>query len=161
VVAGGNVRHDYYQSLTTPFISIILGFGLYYLTNFVFKSKIVGSLIALTIFCSALAVSWGTVKNYYKINREDIIFSGKIVNDILPKNALVIAPFNGDTAFLYQTNRSGWPTEVYNISNLQKQHPNNPIYLLSLNNDQYRHEMEKEGKIIYTDNSLEIVNLTP
>nr|MBP9818191.1 hypothetical protein [Candidatus Shapirobacteria bacterium] len=57
VVAGGNVRHDYYQSLTTPFISIILGFGLYYLTNFVFKSKIVVSLIALTIFCSAFAVS--------------------------------------------------------------------------------------------------------
>lgn len=27
----------------------------------------------------------------------------------MPKNAKVIAPYSGDTTFLYQTNRQGWP----------------------------------------------------
>ena len=34
---------------------------------------------------------------------------GKIVDELLPKDAKVIAMYGGDTAFLYQTNRQGWP----------------------------------------------------
>jgi len=28
---------------------------------------------------------------------------------LIPQNAKVIAPYGGDTAFLFATNRSGWP----------------------------------------------------
>ena len=31
------------------------------------------------------------------------------VDRLLPKDATVIAPYNGDTAFLYATNRNGYP----------------------------------------------------
>ena len=27
---------------------------------------------------------------------------------LIPKNAKIVAPYNGDTAFLYQTKRKGW-----------------------------------------------------
>ena len=49
------------------------------------------------------------VKEFYKINRPEIIVAGEAVNRLTPSNSLVIAPYNGDTAFLYQTNRIGWP----------------------------------------------------
>jgi len=48
------------------------------------------------------------VKELYKINNPPIILAGKEADKILPKDAIVIAPYNGDTAFLYQINRKGW-----------------------------------------------------
>ncbi len=48
------------------------------------------------------------VKEVYKINKPVIIEAGKKADEILPKNAVVVAPYNGDSAFLYQTNRPGW-----------------------------------------------------
>ena len=52
---------------------------------------------------------WYTMKTYYWVNRQAIIDAGKFADKVLPKDAKVIAPYNGDTTFLYQTNRPGWP----------------------------------------------------
>ena len=49
------------------------------------------------------------VRGYYWINRPQIVEAGLAVNRLLPKDATVIAPYNGDAAFLYQTNRHGYP----------------------------------------------------
>ena len=55
------------------------------------------------------AFSWHEVRTFYWINRPEIIEAGRVADRILPKNAKVIAPYGGDTAFLYQINRQGWP----------------------------------------------------
>jgi len=52
--------------------------------------------------------SWNQVKDYFNINNRAIVSAGIEVDKITPKNAKVIANYNGDTSFLYQTNRSGW-----------------------------------------------------
>ena len=41
-----------------------------------------------------------------------------MADKILPKDAIVLAPYNGDTAFLYQTNRPGFAAEVVPIPEL-------------------------------------------
>jgi hypothetical protein len=38
-----------------------------------------------------------------------MVEAGKAVDELVEPDALVIAPYGGDTAFLYQTNRRGWP----------------------------------------------------
>ena len=38
-----------------------------------------------------------------------MIRAGEAVDRLTPKDSLVVAPYNGDTAFLYHTNRWGWP----------------------------------------------------
>ena len=43
---------------------------------------------------------------------------GKIVDETLPKTAKIVIPYNGDTAFLYQTNRKGWPAVDNSIDNI-------------------------------------------
>ena len=65
--------------------------------------------LATISFIFMLAFSWFTIRTYYWINRPEIVEAGKVADAILPKDAKVIAPYNGDTTFLYQTQRQGWP----------------------------------------------------
>jgi len=69
-----------------------------------FSGAIVGAVLLGT-----LGFSWYTIRTYYWVNHPEIVEAGKTADRLLPKNAKVIAPYNGDTTFLYQTNRQGWP----------------------------------------------------
>lgn len=109
VFASGNVQHDYYQILLLPILSMYVAKGL----AFLFTSRVVSRPMAYMMvgMCMAFALSfsWYTIRTYYWINRPEIIEAGIHADKILPKNAKVIAPYNGDTTFLYATHRQGWP----------------------------------------------------
>ncbi len=160
IIAGGNIQHDYYQSLISPFISIITGLGYYYIFKFLFKNKIFATLSALTIFSLSTYFSANLIKEYYNINNPNIITAGQTADKLLPKNALVIAPYNGDTAFLYQIHRSGWPLEIYDLDSLKSKHPKNPIYLVSINNDTYTNNLVQKYPSLTKTNQLIILEIT-
>jgi hypothetical protein len=65
-------------------------------------------------------MGWYQVKEYYKIDHPEIIAAGLAVDKLTSKDAKVIAPYNGDTAFLYQTKRWGWPVVNDSIENIIK-----------------------------------------
>jgi len=109
VFAAGNVQHDYYQILLLPAVSIYTAKGLMWMFSekrFSILSR-VGVISVCLLFM--LAFSWFTMRTYYWINRPEIIEAGVAADRLLPKEAKVIAPYNGDTTFLYQTGRQGWP----------------------------------------------------
>ena len=109
VIASANVKHDYYQTITVPAISLVLASGTLTMWRIKdFSKKITRGIL---IFSIGMLISVGAyqVRGFYKINRPEIIEAGNAVDEITPKDSLVIAPYNGDTAFLYQTNRWGWP----------------------------------------------------
>jgi len=142
IVATGNVRHDYYQNLLLPLIALVLGRGSYllYLTlqtqisklikilgidNLVqsirkqsslfdqyYLSRLTAGFLTCIIMSIGFFVSWLQIKGYYAINHPEYITVGKAVDDMLPADAKVIAPAQGDTMFLFQTNRTGWPLGV-------------------------------------------------
>ena len=110
VLARGNVQHDYYQQLLVPIVVIYLAKGM----RFLFSrhegiSRFAGMSVGIVSVIFMLAFSWFTVRTYYWINRPEIVEAGKMADQLLPKNAKVIASYNGDTTFLYQINRQGWP----------------------------------------------------
>lgn len=109
VIATANVRHDYYQIIIIPAIVLVLANGV---VNFI-ELKEFNKIILGTVLVFSLAMMFGMsfyqVKEFYKINHPEIIEAGKDLDQIASKDALVIAPYNGDTAFLYQTKRWGWP----------------------------------------------------
>lgn len=109
VVASANVKHDYYQIITIPAIVLGLALGIKSLWDTNYYNKILSR--GLLIFCLFMMfnVTFYKVKDFYQINRPEIIEAGKKIDSLVPKESLVIAPYNGDTAFLYQTNRWGWP----------------------------------------------------
>lgn len=111
VFASGNVRHDYYQVPIIPILSIFLAKGVHAL--FSFKSSVFSKLTAPTValFLIVLMYAFGfyEVRGFYWINKPQIVQAGQAADRLLPKDAKVIAPYRGDAAFLYQTNRYGYP----------------------------------------------------
>ena len=105
VFATGNVRHDYYQIIIFPALAIFVGLGLDYLLSFKFR----GILIAIVSSLFAVSFGWYFIRDFYNINHPEIVEAGRALNDIATPKSLVVAPYQGDTAFLYQTNRAGWP----------------------------------------------------
>ena len=159
VVAQGNIQHDYYQVLIIPFISILLGFGYYYITKFLFGNTIAGITSLIIIFCFSTYFSFIKINEYYKINNQSIITAGQKVDEITPKNSIIIAPYNGDTAFLYQTNRTGFPIEIYDFNTLKSEFANRPIYFVSVNFDDYTNKVIKQFPTVYRDSQFIILNI--
>lgn len=110
IFATASVRHDYYQIFLIPALALLLAQGT--LSLWEFKSQtlpiLARGLLVFAIFVM-LVTGWLQVREFYKINHPEIIVAGEALDRIAPKDALVIAPYNGDTAFLYQTKRFGWP----------------------------------------------------
>jgi len=108
ILATGNVQHDYYQIMILPTIAIFLGKGMTWVIQQK-ENRGVLWLLSLVSFSFMLSFSWYTVRTYYWVNRPTIVEAGKEADRLLPRDAKVIAPYNGDTTFLYQTGRQGWP----------------------------------------------------
>ena len=114
VFATGNVQHDYYQIPLLPSVAIALGIGGYFLSHQVIKLKAIkypmpiGMIIFFVCTIVGFWISWDHVKDYFNINNRSMIIAGKAVDQLTPKDAKVIADYNGDSSFLYQTNRKGW-----------------------------------------------------
>jgi len=112
IIAGGNVQHDYYQIFLLPVLCGYTGLGLAYLvrgagnTGVQRAAGLVGAGLSFVFMCM---FSWYTIRTYYWINHPEIVEAGKEVDRLFPKDAKVIATYGGDTTFLYQTKRMGWP----------------------------------------------------
>lgn len=110
VFATGNVQHDYYQVIAVPIICIFVAKGLNLLIHPPKElSALTANCLLLTASVFSLAFGWYNIRGYFNINHPEIVEAGKTADTLLPKDARVIAPYGGDTAFLYQTDRRGWP----------------------------------------------------
>lgn len=108
VFATGNVQHDYYQILIMPSVSIFFAIGSYFLYKYSYKKFPVGKIILVLSLVSLFWFGWKQVKDYFNINNPSIVIAGKEIDKMIPKNAKIIANYDGDTSFLYQTKRQGW-----------------------------------------------------
>lgn len=120
IVASGNVMHDYYQILIIPVISLTLANGVIHLNEVYKNHKIIIRTVVLLLVILSFYFGWERIKDNYLIIHPEIIEAGQAVDRLTPKDALVIAPYNGDTAFLYQTNRWGWPAIDDSFDNIIK-----------------------------------------
>lgn len=111
IFASGNVRHDYYQIPFVPIAAIYIAKGVRFLASLptAYFQKFIGPALAIVLLALMYAFGFYEVRGFYWINKPQIVTAGKAVDMILPKDAIVIAPYNGDAAFLYQTNRRGYP----------------------------------------------------
>lgn len=120
IFATGNVRHDYYQILFVPVASVMVALGFIQLIRGEnhFLPRIFTIPLALLFFILTFYFGFKQVSGLYQINNPAIVEAGRVADKILPEDAVVAAPYNGDTAFLYQTNRSGWPLVPESLKSL-------------------------------------------
>lgn len=159
VIAQGNIQHDYYQVLIIPSLSILCGVGYYYIYQIAFRNYFLKVISIIFILAISLFFSYERVSEYYKINNPQIVNIGQKVNQLIPQNSIVIAPYNGDTAFLYQIKHPGFPVEVYDFDSIKKEFPQNPIYFVSLNFDNYTNQVIKQFPEIYRDSQFVVLEV--
>lgn len=121
VVADANVMHDYYQILVIPAIVLGLASGTVFLWTTDTFNKILTKFTVVISIAVMLITGWNQIVGDYAVNHPEIIEAGRAVDKLTPKDALVVAPYNGDTAFLYQTGRWGWPAIDNSIDNIIKE----------------------------------------
>ncbi len=132
VVATASVRHDYYQSIAVPAIALTWAKGFDYLWKIKIGSAVSAKIFL--IFSTGMMLGMGAykVKEYYKINHNEFVEVGAVVDRLTPKDAKVIAPDNGNTVFLYYTKRQGWPVLEEGIDAVIAKGAD---YYVSVNND--------------------------
>lgn len=153
IVATASVRHDYYQSIAIPVIVLILGLGASRMWTENWRGK------ALLVFCVFMMFLTGyyQVKEFYKVNHPEFITIGKIVDESLPKDAKIIVPDNGNTVFLYYTNRRGWPvleTSIDEVRAIGAQ------YFVSVNNDADTNMLKNKFNMFKEGPNYWIIDLT-
>lgn len=159
VIAGGNVIHDYYQILAIPIICIFLAKGAHLLL-FPPKQSLNRLLCCLLfVVCSLFmfAFSWYEVRDFFNINHWEIVEVGERADQLLPQGAKVIAPYNGDTAFLYQINRHGWPAVVKSVEHLISL---GATHYVAVNFDTTTQDLMKNYKILAQEENYVIIDLT-
>ncbi len=159
VIARGNVTHDYYQLPLVPIGCIFMAKGIDFLItykNTLFQRAInigiIGVLLALLF-----AFGWYEIRGYYYVNNPSIIKAGQYVDKNLPQDAIVIAPYQNDTAFLYQTNRHGYTVGEGKIEEYREE---GATHLVSVNFDDATNEWAKRCTVIEKNKDFIVVDLT-
>lgn len=157
VFASGNVRHDYYQIILIPLLCVLMAKGVFILwQDKTFKTWIKLPVIFFVVSISLL-MSWYQIKGYYQINNPAIIEAGMQANHLLPHDAKVIAPYFGDTTFLYQINRQGWPL-VTNYP-IQEMINKGAEYYVSVNYDEFTKKLMDVYQVVNQTDDYIIINL--
>ncbi len=120
IFATVNVRHDYYQMYLIPAMALLLAQGVIYMWKSEHFNRILSRIILIFSVLIMFEMGAFQAKEYYKINHPEIFEAGKAIDRIAPKNAIIVAPYNGDTTFLYYTKRKGWPVVDNSIDEIIK-----------------------------------------
>jgi len=158
VFAMGNVTHDYYQLPIVPVGVILISLGFFEMIN---NGKNLFQKISLGVISSALVVislafGWYEVRGFFNINDWNMIEAGKRIDEITPKDAKVIAPYQTNPSFLYQTGRHGW-TMGYDID---KKIADGATYYVSTSYDDEARDLEKKYTLVEKNDKYIIIKLT-
>lgn len=155
VFATGNVQHDYYQTLLIPLISLLLARGVVWLSELLPTRKIILWPSLLLILGLTYFFSWWEIRGYYDIQNPNISLAGQRVAVLTPPDAQVIAPYQGDTAFLFQTDRTGWPIGFEIEDKISK----GAEYYVSVNYDDETNQLMKKYEVIEQTPEYVIIKL--
>lgn len=160
IFATGNVRHDYYQILFVPVGAIFVALGFVSLlrseNNFI--PRIFTISIAVFLYILSIYFGFKQVSGFYQINNPVIVEAGKKADMTLPKGAVVLAPYNGDSAFLYQINRKGFPFIPFPIKEMIADF--GVTHFISTSYDNQTNWVLRHFKILEKNPKFVIVDLT-
>jgi 4-amino-4-deoxy-L-arabinose transferase-like glycosyltransferase len=163
IFATGNVRHDYYQALFMPLAAIFLGFGTYHLwrqlqLRFAKDPLLrkVGQAGVVILVMLTILLPWRWIHGYFNVNHWEYVEAGQAVDRLTPEGAKIIAPAFGDTQFLFQTNRTGWPIGFKIEDKINK----GAEYYVTTSNDDEARQLEQQYQVLEKNDRFMIIDLT-
>ncbi len=152
---GGNVQHEYYQTLIFPTIAAFLGIGAERLGKEL-KNKTVALLLFSIIFLFSLYFSFYKVREFYRIP-PDLINYARIIKTFTKPDDLIITDTMGDTTLLYLSERKGAPAPYKDLDELKNQ---GYKYFITYNKETAKKILkEKPYKPIFKSETLTIIEL--
>lgn len=158
IFAKGNINHDYYQlPIVAPGV-VLAVIGAQALVNMA-KTKltrIFNFILVSSLFILSIAFGWFEVRGFFNINNPAIVEAGKKIDEIVPQDALVIAPYQGDPTFLYQTNRHGWPVG----ENIDMRIQDGAAYYVTTSRDDEYNRLKDIYPIIFENDLYSIIKFS-
>ncbi|MCX7881399.1 MAG: glycosyltransferase family 39 protein [Patescibacteria group bacterium] len=121
VFQGGNVQHEYYQTIILPSLAFAVGLGV---NNLLSNQKVFLPLwlsipSVLLLFGLSFFFSFYKVKDFYNYPPE-LPQIAKVINNLTKPNDKIITDRMGDTTLLYLSDRKGAPSVYKPIDDLKK-----------------------------------------
>jgi len=118
---GGNVQHDYYQTVILPALALLGGIGIARLLHSSEhnQSLIINIIVVIFIVGFSWTMSFYKIKDYY-LYSEDLVNIGKIIQTLTPPNSKIVTDRDGDTTLLYLANRKGMPAVIEDLGVLKE-----------------------------------------
>lgn len=158
IIAKGNVTHDYYQLPLVPIGAIFMAKGVDFLLSFgaTLVQRLINIAVAAVLVALMLAFGWYEIRGYFNINKPAIVRAGQYVDKNLPKDAIVIAPYQNDSAFLYQTNRYGFTSAGGSVPQFIRE---GATHLVSVNYDDDTNYWMQKCKVLEANNEFVVISL--
>lgn len=158
VFQGGNVQHEYYQTLILPPLAMAMGLGIAFLMEHasVFIHPVCNALIILAVCALSFFFSYYRVRDYYTYPVE-LPQIAKIVATLTNPEDKIITERNGDSTLLYLTGRRGSPSLARSLEIYKNE---GYAYFVTLTKDVIEN-IRKEGiyPIIFENNQFALIKL--
>lgn len=123
VFEGGNVQHEYYQTIIFPALAIFAGIGIGTLLKG--KNSFVSPVFVYPVILTVMVLSW-SFSYYYKIKGnytypEDLNQMAKIIDTFTRPSDKIITERMGDTTLLYLADRKGAPMLYKSLDELKNE----------------------------------------
>jgi hypothetical protein len=116
VFQGGNVQHEYYQTIIFPILAVFVGLGVDCLITakkFFINRALLIFLVSLIYFFS-FYFAYFRVKDFYSVPNNWVNIAS-IIKSLTKKDDLLLTDTNGDTTLLYLSDRRGYPAVYEDI----------------------------------------------
>lgn len=148
---GGNVQHEYYQTILLPAIALISGVGLAQLleipNKYVYKFLLYPTLTVVFIF--SVLFSYYKVKDYY-IYPNDLPRIAELIKIFTDQDDKIVTDRSGDTTLLYLADRKGAPAIYKSPSELKDA---GYKYLVTTNEGEAQ-KLKDEGYSVVVENEM-------
>lgn len=156
IFQGGNVQHDYYQTLILPSLAIFSSLGI----EFVFENKKIFNIflsyfLILALFSLSWFFSFYQVKDHYNYSQE-LVQQANIIKSLTMPDDKIVVDNMGDTTLLYLSERKGAPAIYKDPKDLKL---SGYKYLITSNFEQIQKLKKENLKIIFENNNFFIFEL--
>jgi len=151
VFQGGNVQHEYYQTLIFPAVALFVGVGVEGLKKL--SKNLINvfflCFVVLVIYALSLFFAYYRVRDFYNIP-EDLIKIAQAIKTLTQKEDKIITDRLGDTTLLYLADRRGSPA---NYKSLEEFKLMDYKYFVTSNRDTIAELLQENKFIIIFDNN--------
>ena len=155
---GGNVQHEYYQTIILPVVAIFIGLGADFLNrnSRQFNSPILTLTLTICVFALSFFFSYYRIREFYNYP-SDLTAISRVIRTLTKPEDRIITDRLGDTTLLYLSDRKGWPAYTSQADELAKR---GYRYLVTANKDLINdYKSRPEWKLLFENGQFSIFAL--